>query len=707
VATSDRHKKHGRPDSVVVVGGSGFIGTAVARALLAGGADVTVVDRAPPRIDAAWLPSDLLMDVPELPAGRVVVTVGVSDPRPAWRWTLPLDNAVTTARLLPALEHREVTLISSVEVYGSAEGPLTEKTPPRLPMSLEGLEAWCENAAAVALGPCPPWRVAALCRCLAAADSDGRWIYALSKLAQELLVRSVVPAEALTILRLANVFGAGQQRVIARLVRAALAGRPLIVQGGVVRSFVSAQDVGRLVQTDIGPGVVNVGSEPVSIEALACHIRTITGARSPIVIRRRYERSDSCGLVDVGRLRSSGFQTTDLLTGVKALVNEIRKERPALFQPPLPVVIPPRPQRPDEIADRQQQALWTGALKAGNRWTSALRERLRDTLHLDDDRELIVTSSGTAALRLAVLAGAGLGRGEVAILPSFTYPATADVLVELGYRLRFCEVHPETWTLDPDRLADLLVLDPARVVVAVDTFGNPCDYTRLQDVCDAAGTVLVADSAAALGSTYRGVPVGTQAVAHAFSMSFAKVLSAGGSGGAVVFAGTETSAGHAGWLRSGLMDELHAVAALDQLEVFPRLLSRRRSLAAQYRSLLASSPWLTPQLTTGSCQHSYVHWVARVDPAIGRDRLKQALEALGVCTREYFQALHLLQGYGPRTSLPFTEELDREVLALPMSSELTSDDAELVAFAVVEAGERVQASKPLQSPYSQPTPVSR
>jgi dTDP-4-amino-4,6-dideoxygalactose transaminase/nucleoside-diphosphate-sugar epimerase len=702
VGTSDRERKRARSEPVVVVGGSGFIGTSVVRELLAGGADVTIVDRAPPQVDAAWLRSDLLMNVPELPSGKVLIMVGASNPRPAWPWTLPLDNALTTARLLPRLEGREVTLISSVEVYGAADGPLTETTPPKLPMRVDELEAWCEDATAAARSECPPWRAAALCRRLAEANPEGRWVYALSKLAQEVLVRSTVPSDALTVLRLANVFGLGQERVLSRLVRCALLGRPLVVHGGVVRSFVSAKDVGRVAQKGIGPGVFNVGSEPVSIEALARHIRTVTGARSPILIHRPQVNSDSCGLVDLGRLRTTGFKTVELQKAVEVFVNAIRKQRPALFQPPLPVVIPPRPQRPDEVANRQQQALWTGALKAGNRWTSALRERLREVLELDDDHELVVTSSGTAALRHAVLAGAGLGQDELAIVPSFTYPATADVLIELGYRLRFCEVDEETWTIDPEALADLLAFEPARVVVAVDTFGNPCDYERLQNVCDAAGAVLVADSAAALGSTYRGVSVGTQAVAHAFSMSFAKVLSAGGSGGAVVFARRGTSTGDAPWLRSGLMDELHAVAALDQLDVFPRLLDRRRSLAARYRTLFASSPWLRPQITNAFSQHSYVHWVVRVDPAIGRDPLKAALEDLGVCTREYFQALHT-HGYGEPGSLPFTEELEEEVLALPMSSELTGDDAELVALAVTEAAERIRAST-LQ-PIARPTAV--
>lgn len=690
----------------VLIGGSGFIGSAVARTLLEARSDVTIVDRSPPRVDAPWLPSNLLLDAPKLPKGRVVMMVGASNPRPRSPWTLPLDIALTTARLIPQLDGRDVTLISSVEVYGSAAGPLTEITPPKLPLSLAELQAWCEDARAVAREPCPPWRAAALCRRLADADLEGRWVYAISKLAQELLVRSVVPAESLTVLRLANVFGIGQERVVARFVRAALARQPLVVHRGVVRSFLPVEDVGRLVLHGVGPGVFNVGSDPVSIEALAKYVRALTGSRSPIVRRRRCDGADSCGLVDAGRLRRHGFEVASLNGELKRFVTELRERRPPLFEPPLPVVIPPRPQRPDELADRQQEALWNGSLKHGNRWTSELHERLRETLELNDDRELLLTTSGTSALRLAVLAAAGLGRGERGILPSFTYPATADVLIQLGYTLRFCEVDEQTWTLDADRLADLLAVEPARLVVAVDTFGNPCDYERLQRVCDAAGAVLVADSAAALGSTYQDVPVGTQAVAHAFSMSFAKVLSAGGSGGAVVFARTRGLPDTAGWLRSGLMDELHGIAALDQLDVLPALVERRRSIAARYRTGLAASPWLTPQRTTAGCRHSYVHWVVRVNPAVGRGALKHELMGVGISTREYFEALHLDNRESHR-ALPFTERLDGEVLALPMSSELTDDDADSVVLAVSDAIERLSASKRAPARASQPRPAWR
>src|SRR5439155_12560145 len=178
---------------------------------------------------------------------------------------------------------------------------------------------------------------------------------------------------------------------------------------------------------------------------------------------------------------------------------------------------------------------------------------------------LLLTSSGTEALRLAVAALAGhAAPGDLAALPSFTYPTTADVLAQMGYRLRFVDVDEATWTMDPRALAAALEDGRVRLVVAVDTFGNPCDYEALTRECRRTGVPLIADSAAGFGARHRRRPVGTQADAHAFSMSFAKTLSAAGSGGAVVLPRATDLAKLAMWVRSALMDELHAIGALDQ-----------------------------------------------------------------------------------------------------------------------------------------------
>jgi dTDP-4-amino-4,6-dideoxygalactose transaminase len=351
----------------------------------------------------------------------------------------------------------------------------------------------------------------------------------------------------------------------------------------------------------------------------------------------------------------------------------------------LPVVIPPRAAFPDQVAARQQACLWSGEIKHGNRWSEELRERLTKELDVGTDRTLVVTTSGTSALRLVVAGLAGpAAPGEVAVLPSFTFPATAEVLLQLGYRLRFVDVDESTWTLDPQALRVALAREPARVVVCVDTFGNPCDYDALREVCEQAGAVLIADSAAALGSRHQGRPVASQADGHSYSMSFAKVLSAGGAGGAAVLgcdAAEKLLADRAAWWRSELMNELHAIYALDQLSVLEDLVRRRNRIAEIYRDGLRAFPELKVQQTRPGDLNSYVHWILRVPRTPGRHALQHALLQCGVQTKPYFRAVHL-SGFGSGERLPVTERLDAEALALPTSSELTEEEAEKVVMTV-------------------------
>jgi len=168
-------------------------------------------------------------------------------------------------------------LLSSVEVYGSAAAPLRENTPPELPWTTEQIDEWCDEAIVLAAAPCPPWRAAPAGRRLAAADPTGRWTYALSKLAQERLLLRAPGAGRLTILRLANVIGVGQERFVCRLIGRALAGDPLPVTL-ITRCFVSVGEVARIVANGLPPGVYNVGGEPASLRGIADEIRAMCGS---------------------------------------------------------------------------------------------------------------------------------------------------------------------------------------------------------------------------------------------------------------------------------------------------------------------------------------------------------------------------------------------------------------------------------------------
>ncbi|MFI5835249.1 aminotransferase class I/II-fold pyridoxal phosphate-dependent enzyme [Micromonospora sp. NPDC051300] len=672
-------------DEFVLVGGSGFLGTATAQALLAAGARVTTVDRHPPAeantaAGLAWIRADLLTDdPPELPPGLVVVLLGASEPRPRRPWTLPVDNAVSTARLLPRLAGRRVVLTSSVEIYGAVAGPLREDTPPALPWTVEEIDDWCARARELARTPCPPWQAAPLARAMADADPTGRWTYAMAKLAQERLVAGTVDPDRLTVLRLANVVGAGQHRVVTRLIRRARQGLPLPVTADAVRSFLPADALARVLHDGIGPGVWNVGGEPVPLADLATWIRDLCGASAPLLSVPR-QTPDSSGRVVTDRLAAAGHRIGPLRPHLAALAAEVDDGTP-LFRPPLPVVVPPPPANPDLVAARQQEALASGEVKHGNRWTRELTERLGKELELDDDHRVLVTASGTAALRIMVAATVGPARpGDVAVLPSYTFPATAEILVQLGYALRFVDVDAATWTLDPAAVAAAIDRGGVRLVLGVDTFGNPCDYPALRAVCEPAGVALLADSAAALGSLHQGRPVAQQALAHSYSMSFAKVVSAGGAGGALVLpadAAEAVLATPAGWTRSELMNELHAVVAVDQLAELDTLVRHRAEVAEVYAAAAHTLPVGVQRVRPGD-RHCWVHWVARI---ADRDLVAAELAALGVQTKPYFAAIHRGPlGGGER--LPVTERLDAEALALPMSSELTVEQAERVVAAL-------------------------
>jgi dTDP-4-amino-4,6-dideoxygalactose transaminase/nucleoside-diphosphate-sugar epimerase len=717
----------------ILIGGSGIVGTAIAQALLAADRKVTVVDQRSPRREllaagAQWLEADLLTDdLPPLPEGEVVICLGTAGPPARWPWLVPVVSAVATARLLPALGGRAVSLLSSAEVYGSAGRPAAEGTPPALPLTPGQIDEWCDDATAMAAEPCPPWRSAGLGRRLAGAGLAGsaaglagsgaglgggltsRQVHALAKLAQERLVARAADPGRLTILRLADVTGVGLECLITRLIRRALAGYPLRVPG-VEHSFVPAGALAAIVASGLPGGVYNVGGEPVALPVLAAEIRDLCDSSAPVEPAEPGP-GEQAVIADTSRLAAAGWRIGPLRPHLKAMVAAVRAAGGPVFEPALPVVIPPRAARPDVVAARQQASLWSGAVKHGNRWSGRLHDRLAQALGLREEHTLLVTVSGTSALRLVIAATAGAAApGDVAVLPSFTFPATAEALLQLGYRLRFADVDEHTWTLDPGSLGAALAAGPARVVVCVDTFGNPCDYAALSRVCREAGVPLVADSAASIGSRYGGRPVAGCADGHAYSMSFAKVLSAGGAGGAAVLPADVAAAmlGHrSGWSRSELMDELHAIYALDQLDVLDDLVRRRNRIAGVYRDGLSHIPHLTAQRVRPGDTHSYVHWVARVPR---RPALQQALADCGVQTKPYFRALHTA-GFGdgerpgtevpateppvterpatgppaterPATGLPVTERLDGEVLALPMSSELTEDDAEKVVLAV-------------------------
>jgi UDP-4-amino-4,6-dideoxy-N-acetyl-beta-L-altrosamine transaminase len=142
-----------------------------------------------------------------------------------------------------------------------------------------------------------------------------------------------------------------------------------------------------------------------------------------------------------------------------------------------------------------------------------------------------VVSSGTSALHTAY-AALGLAPGDEVVTTPLTFVATAATAMAEGATVVFADVQYDTGNLDPDSVA-AVVTDRTRVVAAVDFAGHPADIEELTRVARSVDAVVLEDAAHAIGSLYRGKPVGSLSDVTAFSFFPTKNLTSG-EGGAVV-----------------------------------------------------------------------------------------------------------------------------------------------------------------------------
>jgi len=308
-------------------------------------------------------------------------------------------------------------------------------------------------------------------------------------------------------------------------------------------------------------------------------------------------------------------------------------------------------------------------------------------------RHCVTVASGTEALRLPLMADE-VGPDDAVFLPAFTFPATAEVVVSLGATPVFVEVDETTYNIDPEHLRHMIAetrrktrLRP-RVVMPVDLFGLPADYTVLDTLARSEGLTVLADAAQSFGARVGNRGVGTLAPVTATSFFPAKPLGAYGEGGAIF----TDDAKYAHVLRSirahgagddrydivrlgtnGRLDTLQAAVLLAKLEIFADELAARERWATRYDSQLGKAV-IRPARPAGMAS-AWAQYSVRVPR---RDAIRQALGEAGIPTAIYYpKPLHFQPAYerfGQGSgSLPVSERICQEILALPMHPYL--DDA--------------------------------
>src|ERR1700689_5120793 len=144
----------------------------------------------------------------------------------------------------------------------------------------------------------------------------------------------------------------------------------------------------------------------------------------------------------------------------------------------------------------------------------------------------IGTNSGTSALHLALLA-AGVGAGDEVITTPFTFVATAAAILYTGARPVYVDIEPETYNLDPPRIA-APITPRTKAIVPVHLFGHPADMDPIVDLARVHGLVVIEDAAQAHAAEYKGRRVGGIGEMACFSFYPAKNLGAYGEAGCVL-----------------------------------------------------------------------------------------------------------------------------------------------------------------------------
>ncbi len=205
------------------------------------------------------------------------------------------------------------------------------------------------------------------------------------------------------------------------------------------------------------------------------------------------------------------------------------------FTPPLPFARPTIEQ-PEEILGMVGDSLESGMVTNGP-LVAQLEERVAQAFEVD---HCVAVASCTTGLMLVTQALAGEGP---AVVPSFTFSASAHAIAWNGLDPVFTDCDPTTWCLRPEDIPD-----EARYIGAVHVCGVPCDVEGLQARADDLGATLVFDAAHGAGSVVsaggRQRPLGGFGAAEVFSLTPTKVLS-GAEGGLV----TTNDAGLADRLR--------------------------------------------------------------------------------------------------------------------------------------------------------------
>jgi len=309
----------------------------------------------------------------------------------------------------------------------------------------------------------------------------------------------------------------------------------------------------------------------------------------------------------------------------------------------------------------------------------------------------IGVNTGTSALHLALLA-AGIGPGDEVITVPFTFVATVAAIEYTGAKPVLVDIDPQTYNMDPKAL-EAAITPRTRAILPVHLHGLMAEMDPIMEIARRHKLIVLEDACQAHGAEYKGRRAGSIGDLAAFSFYPGKNLGAYGEGGMVVtnnpdFArkvrmlrdwGAEKKYHHVLKGYNFRLEGLQGAVLRVKLRHLEAWTEGRRKAAAIYDRLLSETGIVVPQ------PQSYQRHVYHVYAIRTKDRQAwmDALNAQGIQTGIHYPfPVHTLEAYKnlgyKEGDFPHSEAAAREVLSLPLFAELTPQQCETVARAVIE-----------------------
>lgn len=325
-------------------------------------------------------------------------------------------------------------------------------------------------------------------------------------------------------------------------------------------------------------------------------------------------------------------------------------------------------------------------------------------------KHCVTCGNGTDALTLVMMAW-DIKAGDAVFVPTFTFFASAEVVAFEGATPVFVDVDERTFNVDPVKLEEAIEqvkkegkLNP-RAVIAVDLFGQPADYTKIEEICKKHGLLLLEDGAQGFGGKIGNRTACSFGDAAATSFFPAKPLGCYGDGGAVFTNDDEMAdymrsirvhgkspADKYDNLRIGLnsrLDTIQAAVLKVKLQAFKdhelESVNRAAKLYDEYLGNVVKTPVVPEGFYSSWAQYTLI-----LDSKEQRTHLQKELKEQGIPTMVYYpKPMHLQGAFADlgykKGDFPVAESLCERVLSLPMHPYLNEEDIRFVANAVKAA----------------------